>query len=324
MSKVFVLCFGFILLIALAFWVTPWPMTMIIRWMFNAGSYRTSLALTPQVPTNVNERLNLSYDDSDRKALLDIFSPDLTRKNLPTVFWLHGGGFISGSKEDLKNYAKILSSKGINVVVIDYRIAPEDIYPTPVKQALLALDFLNRNSDRLNLDMSKLFLAGDSAGSQLAGQVANIITNTEYAKSMGMTSSVTVNQLKGLILYCGIYDASSFAGKATYAQKTLMWSYFGSKDLKDDKRIKDFSVTANMTKSFPPFFVSAGNKDPLEKQSRALAERAEQLGVNVEKLFFEQDQTPLAHEYQFDLALPEAREALFRSVEFVYRITPGE
>jgi acetyl esterase/lipase len=50
------------------------------------------------------------------------------------------------------------------------------------------LAYLNGNADRLHMDQSKIFLAGDSAGSQIAAQVANIISSPAYATTMGMAA----------------------------------------------------------------------------------------------------------------------------------------
>ena len=66
--------------------------------------------------------------------------------------------------------------------------------------------FLGKNAAGLHVDASKLFLAGDLTGAQIAAQLAAVITNSPYAKQMGVTPSIDRHQLKGVILHCGLYD----------------------------------------------------------------------------------------------------------------------
>ena len=68
-----------------------------------------------------------------------------------------------------------------------------------------ALGYLVRNADRLGVDPSRLVLAGNSAGSQIALQVATLIVQPAYAQTMGIQPTITRDQLAGLLLYCGIY-----------------------------------------------------------------------------------------------------------------------
>ena len=69
---------------------------------------------------------------------------------------------------------------------------------------------------------------------------------------------------------------------------------------------------------FPPAFISVGSEDDLRPQSIALADALEKHGVRVERLIFPNDtQPPLYHEYQFDLDLPQAQQALVKSADFL-------
>ena len=81
------------------------------------------------------------------------------------------------------------------------------------------------------------------------------------------------------------------------------------------------SVAPNVTKEFPPAFVSAGNADPLGPQSIAMADAIQGAGGKVERLFFPADyKPPLGHEYQFDLDTAAGKLALARSVKWLNEI----
>lgn len=245
--------------------VSPLPMAMGIRFLFDQGAKQASEALEKHLPDNIHATLNIPYDPADPKALLDIYYPkDLQEgQKLPLIVWIHGGAFISGHKEDIRNYLKILASHGFVVAAPEYTYAPEAQYPTPIRQTLQALEFLTTTGLPYPLDPEALFLAGDSAGAQIVGQVANIITSPEYALAIQLTSSIPQDKIKGLLLHCGAFDASlvNFDRGFGFFLRTVFWSYFGSKDFRQDPRLKEFSVIENMTARFPPFFISAGNAD---------------------------------------------------------------
>ncbi|AHZ86738.1 alpha/beta hydrolase [Bdellovibrio bacteriovorus] len=303
--------------------ITPWPKAMVIRWLFDEGAEEASAVLAKHLPTNISQRLDVSYDPFDKDAFVDFYFPTEAEAQgslLPLIVWVHGGAWISGDKADVGNYARILASRGFVVASVGYSIAPEFQYPTPLRQILLALSFIDENASDYHADSTRVFLAGDSAGAQLVAQTANILTSPTYAEQMEMLPTLAKEKLKGLLLYCGAYDPTlvNFEGSFGGFLNTVFWSYFGTKDFLKDERMKEFSVLQNMTRDFPAMFVSAGNADPLLGQSRALAETATRLGVPVQTLFFAQDHAPgLGHEYQFNLDTAAGQEALQRSVEFM-------
>lgn len=312
------------IVIFLAFKLSPYPSTWMIRYAFNKEAVKVNTALEKFVPENITTISNVSYDEQDKDAFLDAyFHKDSVKNKLPVIVWTHGGGLISGDKGQLSNYCKILASKGYVVISIDYTIAPEGKYPTPMKQLNKALAFISAHPDKFNADTSFFVLAGDSGGSMISAATANIITNPKYAAITKVQPGLNPNQLKGLLLYCGIYEIDNLRVEGAFGSflKTVMWGYFGKKDISDDDYAKTASVTNFLTSSFPPTFISAGNKDPLLPQSLLLAEKLALLNVPVDTLFFSEDHTPdLGHEYQF--TLDEAGKlALDKSVAFLKSIS---
>lgn len=233
---------------------------------------------------------------------------------------MHGGGWIGGSKDEVANYLRILAGNGYTVVGVDYTLAPEKTYPTPVRQVLAALAYLEKNAESLHADSSRIILAGDSAGAQIAAQTANVISVPSYAEAVGVEPSIERPRLRGVILYCGPYDIGLARPKGVLGifVKTVLWSYSGRKDYMNYQKFARVSVINYVTPDFPPAFISVGNGDPLAPQSYALADVLAGLGVHVDSLFFPADYTPsLGHEYQFDLDTDAGRLALERSVKFL-------
>ena len=306
-----------------AFKISPWPFALLIRRAFHKDAVRVSREMARHVPPGVSGRLNERYDATDEDAYLDVFYPSAienSKESLPTIVWVHGGAWISGTKEDIANYARILASKGYIAVGIDYSVAPGKTYPTPVRQVNAALAYLVKNSERLHVDQSRFFLAGDSGGAHIAAQVANVISAPSYAKVVGLVPSIQPSQLKGMILFCGAYDVGRvrFDGLFGSFLKTVLWSYSGNKNFINDPYFATASVINYLTPEFPPAFISTGNADPLEPESRAFAEALASRGIRIDSLFFPKAYEPsLAHEYQFDLDSDASRLALERTVRFL-------
>jgi acetyl esterase/lipase len=308
----------------LAFRLSPWPGVLLIRFAFDRGSAAASAALEKHLPSGVEARLDLVYDAADPDARLDLFIPAAvagTDQVLPTLVWIHGGGWVSGDENQIGNYARIVASRGFAVVSVNYTIAPEARYPEPLRQVNAALAFLDREGRALHVDSSRLFLAGDSAGSQISAQIATLVTSPDYAARMGITPALRPDQLRGLALFCGAYDLEtvSLRGVFGWFVRTVLRAYFGDRDIKNHPAARTFSVAQHVTSDFPPAFITAGNADPLLPQSLAFAARLEQLGVTVDRLFFPEDHAPpLPHEYQFNLDTDAGRQALERLVAFLH------
>jgi len=271
----------------------------------------------------VTAELNLAYAAGDPTARLDVFHPadgEATGPAWPTVVWVHGGAFVQGTKDEIAAYLKRLAAEGFTTVGVDYELAPAARYPRPVEQVNAALAYLVANAVRLRVDPDRLFLAGDSAGAQIAGQVTNLVSSPAYAAAMGIVPAIERRQLRGAVLFCGIYDPEALNLKGDFAGllKTVSRSYLGTEDLMSFPRLREFSVVRNVSAGLPPLFVSVGNGDPLAPHSYRLAEAAAGLGVPVETLFFPEATTPpLPHEYQFEPGSPAAEAAFARVVAFL-------
>lgn len=314
-----------IIVVAIAFQLSPYPSVWIIRSAFDKEAVRVNEALAPHVPANIATVSNLQYDEKDPTALLDAYYPaDAATANLklPVIVWTHGGGLVSGKKEHISNYCKILAAKGYLALSIDYTIAPEAKYPTPVRQLNKALSFIATGSHALPADTSFIVLAGDSGGSYISAVAACVITNPSYAALTGVQPGLQASQLKGLLLYCGIYNIEQINTEGDFGSflNTVMWAYFGTKDQASNPHTRTASVTNFLTPSFPPTFISAGNADPLLPQSKILSSRLIATGVAVDTLFFADHQQPaLLHEYQFHMDAA-GKLALERSVSFLQRL----
>ncbi len=307
---------------ALAFVVSPWPGSLVLRYLFDSGGARTAAAMTAHVPDSVSGQTNLAYGPGPDE-LLDVWYPTGTMSSLGTVLWVHGGGWVGGDKSTVAPYLKILASQGYTTVGINYSLAPGATYPTPVLQTNRALGWVTAHAAELHVDPTRVVLAGDSAGAQIAAQVASLIVNPAYAAQMQLTPTLPASSLVGTVLNCGPYDPPMIEGATGldgWFIKTVGWAYLGTKDF-TDPRVAQASIVDNVNASFPPAWVSGGNGDPLTPQGQALVAELTGLGVKVTPLFFPADYEPkLPHEYQFNLDTAAGQSALTGTVAFLAQV----
>lgn len=302
--------------------LSPWPVALLIRAAFNRGARRAYHLQEKHLPATIYDVRNQHYDGSDPDGYLDVYSAvpfDGAPHPNAVVVWIHGGGWLSGDKNDVANYSRILAARGPTVVAVDYSLAPTSLYPEPLAEINTALTYLVKNAERLHIDPDRIFLAGDSAGAQLAAQLANILSSPDYARTMKIRPAIQRSQLKGVLLFCGVYDldAVDLSGIPGFFVRNILRSYTGQRDFRT-ALIAEASVARYITPDFPPAFISAGNGDPVLGQSKLLIRALAEKGVSRDVLLFHEDHTPaLPHEYQFNLDTPEGNEALYRAIGFI-------
>lgn len=311
-------------LTALSTLVTPWPGALLVRYVFHRDAAATTGALEAHAPERIGALLDQQYREGDDDAYLDVYFPtdvEGTDRTLPTVIWTHGGAWISGTRKNYAGYYQLLADAGYTVVSVDYTLGPEATYPTAVHQLLDAHAYVLAHAGRLHVDPDRIVLAGDSAGAQLSSQLAAIATDADVARRVGVTSVLRPEQLRGVVLNCGIYDVPAMAGSGLvgWGVEQSLWAYTGERDFASSEAAAQMYTLHHVTGDFPPTYVSGGNGDPLtDGQSKPLAARLTELGVDVTTHFFPADHQPaLPHEYQFDLDTADGPVALQKTLDFL-------
>lgn len=308
----------------------PRPSALLIRGIFSSGGTVQVRTLRRHVAAGgVRAHRGLQYLGKTQRPCLDVFLPeDAGSHPLPVVVWVHGGAWISGSKENVAPYLEILSAHGYAVVGVGYSISPEASYPRAVNELNSALAYVREHADEYHLDPDRIILAGDSAGAQLAAQLGLIITDGSYARRCGVVPAAAPQHLRGMLLFCGVYDLKTMSrlkGLVGWGFRTALWAYTGSKDWARTAAAEHMDILGHVGSRFPPTFISGGNADYLtEQQSKPLADRLEELGVRVVRRFWPREHKPaLGHEYQFKLQLADARQVLRDTLTFLDSVTGG-
>lgn len=325
--KKFLLRLLLLAVVLLIFWfVSPWPASLGMRFLFNKGGRALNEKTEHLVPRDqVRTLSDISYDDKQPHLKLDIHLPTQDSGRLPVIVWIHGGAWLSGSKDQIANFASILASHDLAVVTFDYDLAPGAKYPTPLLQTNQVFQFIREHADKYRFNLNQIFIAGDSAGAQLAAQMGLSIYDDDYAAKIPLQQMIGKEQLKGLLLFCGAYniDKKDLDGPLGGFFKYILWGYSGTRNFATANFFDPFRVEKHIDQSFPPSFISAGNKDPLLHYSLDLARTLQRKNLLVTTLFYPKDYTPpLSHEYQFDLTTQEGKKALQMALDFIHSNVP--
>ncbi len=125
----------------------------------------------PRQPTDVEDR-TVPVGPSGETPVR-IIRPKAESAALPAVIYFHGGGWVFGDKTTHERLCREISH-GTNAVVVavDYARSPENRYPTAVEQAYAVTKWISEHRNELGVDPTRIAVAGDSSGGNLAAVVA--------------------------------------------------------------------------------------------------------------------------------------------------------
>jgi len=129
-----------------------------------------------------NVKSSIPYVENGHvRHVLDIYAP-ANAKNLPVVFWIHGGGWSQGDKTDVKLKPQWFIDKGFVFVSTNYRLLPEVDMGTLIRDVAKAFGWMEKHIAEYGGDPKRVLVGGHSAGAQLA---AIICTDDRYLKAEG-------------------------------------------------------------------------------------------------------------------------------------------
>lgn len=185
---------------------------------------RSVKAVTPSVhpSTGVRWYRDLVYCDGAEldpaRHVLDLYLP--SEKNWmegrPLLIWLHGGGWVMGSKDDMLGaygrYCRRLAERGIAAANVSYRLSPQVTHPEHVEDVARAVAWLVERAGRFGFDAQHIFISGHSAGGHLAALVA---TDDRYLRTAGLSG----DEIIGVLPSSGVFDLRDlFDGPVRYGR----------------------------------------------------------------------------------------------------------
>ena len=220
----------------------------------------------------------------------------------PVIVYYHGGGWVMASKEVYDGGARGLSA-GANAIVIsvDYRLAPEHRFPAAWDDALAAYRWALGNAASLGGDASRIALAGESAGGNLA--VATAIA----AREAGLQPPLHVLAVYP-VAQTSVNTESYLENAIAKPLNRAMVEWFVKHLIRSENDLKDTRLSlidANL-QGLPPMTIINARIDPLRSDGAKLEDALQNAGVPVERREYE----GVAHEFFGAAAvLDKARQA---------------
>lgn len=221
------------------------------------------------------------------------------------ILYLHGGGYVIGSINTHREMcSRIARASAARVLLIDYRLAPENPHPAAVEDAVKAYEWLLTQG----VSPKRIAVAGDSAGGGLTVATLVALRDRKIAlPAAGVCLSPWVD-LEGTGESCTTKAKEDpMVTKDGLVQ--LAGLYLGGKDVRTPLAAPLYADLAGL----PPLFIQVGTAEILLDDANRLAERAKKAGVAVELEVWD----GLIHVFQLFPMLPEASEAVKKIGAFV-------
>jgi acetyl esterase/lipase len=259
-----------------------------------AGGGKPLESLSPQDARNVlvgaqaSAKVDLSGVSVEDKTIqadgkplkLTIVRPENAKGELPAFMFFHGGGWVLG---DYPTHARLIRDLVVNsgavAVYVDYTPSPEAKYPTAINQAYAATKWVGEHGKEINVDSSRLAVAGNSVGGNMAAVVAL------KAKEAGAP------KLRFQLLLWPVTDANlETVSYNTFAQghfltKPLMKWFWDSYTTDSKQRAEIYAsplrANAEQLKGLPPALIQTAEFDVLRDEGEAYARKLDAAGVTV-------------------------------------------
>ena len=275
---------------------------------------------SPELPPCDIENRTITQDGIE--VPITIIRPAGVTEKRPAFMFFHGGGWILGDFPTHERFVRdLVADSGFPAVFVNYTPSPEVRYPVAIHQAYAATKWVAENGDAINVDGTRLAVAGNSVGGNMTAVVALM------AKEKG--GPALTNQ----ILFWPVTDANfetesynEFAEGYFLTKEMMKWFWNAyAPDLETRKEIHCSPLQASLEqlKGLPPALVQTAGADGLRDEGEAYARKLDAAGVDVTLARYDN----LIHDYGLLNALsqvPAVRVALHQAAEELKKhLTPA-
>lgn len=232
--------------------------------------------LKPKTPPTVE---NLTIPGPEEEIPVRIYTPE-GNSPFPLLVYFHGGGWVVGDLDAVDNTCRALClGAGCMVISVDYRLAPEYKFPAALEDAYAAIQWLAANASGMGGDATRLAVAGDSAGGNLAAAVALM------ARDKGELS-LSYQLLIYPVTHC-YFDTESYLtyGEGDYGLRRDEMIWFWQHYLADEAEGKNpyaSPLLAEDLSGLPPALIVTAECDILRDEAEAYAASLKAAGVSVQ------------------------------------------
>lgn len=205
----------------------------------------------------------------------------------PTIVWIHGGGFVVGNiNVDGGVAAQLAAEANMIGVIITYRLAPEHIYPAAITDCRQVLEWIKANIHQYGGDGDQIYIAGESAGGNLAAVMASI--NLDPAK----TSESDRLKVRGVVLVApAVASFATYPSVMLYGKTGLLTAYQMeafrnvyvnyNESLKHEYTYAPINTPRDILAQYPPTVFVLSQYDPLLDEGLHFSRILQSLGVSV-------------------------------------------
>jgi acetyl esterase len=238
---------------------------------------RSSARVAAGAPIPVGRVDDLVVDGAVGPLRARHYAPPSGGEGRPLVVFFHGGGWVVGDLDTHDQPCRLLAKHAdVHVLSIDYRLAPEHPYPAAVDDAVAAFAWATTHAAGLGADPTRLAVAGDSAGGNLAAVVALVTRDAGTAQPVAQ-----------LLLYPGTDSSRNRPSKDLFAdgffltkkQMDWYWDTYSDGGSRTDPRLSP--LCADSLAGLAPTVLTTAGFDPLRDEGEAYADRLREEGVPV-------------------------------------------
>lgn len=229
-----------------------------------------------------------------------LYAPSAER--LPVILYLHGGGFTIGSLDTHDSLCRQLALRsGAAVLALNYRLAPEHVFPAAVDDCWAVLAWLAQAADSLGLDGTRIAVGGDSAGGTLAAVCAL------HARDIGLKLALQLLITPGTTAHADTASHKLFANGFLLDAASIDW-FFNHYIARNHRRDWRFApLEADDHSDLAPACVLLAECDPLVDEGIAYADLLRANGGQVQLELYR----GVTHDFiKMGRAIPEALSAL--------------
>jgi acetyl esterase/lipase len=199
---------------------------------------------------------------------LDVISIDPPSELRPTLLYIHGGGWVNGTKGSTTLASLPYLARGMNVVNIDYRLADDSLAPAAVEDSRCAFRWIYRHAKQYGFDVNKIVVAGESAGGHLALITAMLEPSAGFDhECLDQDGDLPPLKAAAVVSYSGPTDVAELLEGPHQKWFALKW--FGSLTNGLDLA-RRLSPVNYVRAGLPPIIQAHGDEDPYVPYSQVL------------------------------------------------------
>jgi len=221
-----------------------------------------------------------TIDAGGFKIKLNIVRPEGVKTKLPVFMFIHGGGWVLGDFPTHKRFVRdIVVRSGYVAVFVNYTPSPEAKYPQAVNEIYAATKWVAEHGNEINVDGTKLAIAGNSAGGDMAAAVCIMAKDRKGPA------------IKFQLLFWPVTDGSfeqetydTYGVDRFLTTSVMKWMWDQYVPNKEDRKLAyaaPLQATIEQLKGLPPTMIQVAENDILRDEGEAYGRKLDEAGVTV-------------------------------------------